>query len=408
MAVNIQTDTSLVNNYADNQNAFNNAYDTTTKRLDAIQTGREKATINKLYGESLNSDGTLDTNKLTQGMASTGLGANIPALLQQKQEQELNGLKLGKAKIDQSLSHLGIIGQVMGSVTNKDEYNKGLSTLQEQGVDVSKYPQVTTDEEAKKNASFASNNAISASDKVANDYKNSELFTRLQKYQTELETANKKQEWEQSKFAQSDATTRRGQDMTAKNRNTPTPYQQDMLAEKQDKRERESTTKKAEIEQQLGNAQATLGRTQALLNNPALSKVGVLSNALGSVTSAVGYPTEVGSFQNELNSKIEEAKLVIKAEQKGTQTDKDELNIAKSLIAAQANKDPVALKKALEAIADREQRAVTKNKTVLDSFGSSNVSSKPTIQSLVDKLPSGVSEVDKADYIEHLKAKGLQ
>lgn len=445
MSVNIQTDTGLVNNYADNQNAFNTAYDTTTKRLDAVQTGREKATVNKLYGEALNADGTLDTNKLTQGMASTGLGANIPELLQQKQEQELNTLKLGKAKVDQSLSHLGIIGQVMGGVTTVEEYNKGLNILKSQGVNVDNYPKVTTDEEAKKNASFAASNAVSAGDKLDNEYKNSEVNSRLMKYELDAKKDAKEQEWKEKTFTTTSGETARHNRATeqyqqeqnrikAENEGKPNESQQYNMETKYDTAEKERKVKLVEIEKDLGDLEANNKETKDLLGSGVLSgktyiEPGLFGNLVADAGNAGYLPflpdTELGKFRIALGKKIKSAKLAVMAGQKGAQTKEDAQAIEDSITGINAVRSPKELTTLLITIDNAEQRinkqlnaqkSIFSAETPKPNFmsenpGSSNTTSqpaKPSLSAIQAKYPPDITPDEKKHLDDVYMSKGYK
>jgi hypothetical protein len=430
MGINIQTDLTGIDNSKESQNAFTTAFNNGTKIFDDIQQGREKATVNKLYGESLKQDGTLDTNKLTQGLASTGLGAKIPELLKQAQANEIQQLNIAKGKVEKSQSQLALIGQVMGDITTVDDYKKGIETLKSQGIDTSNYPDALDDNDATKKSQFAAKNAMSYQEKLDLAYKNSEIAARREKYQLDREEAKAEAESKASR-EQADNDFRNRQQTETERHNTVseqnaankanemTPYQQDQIAMKRDKAEQDNATKISDTELAYGNANAKLQRTQSLLNNPALKKINIFSNAVGALGNSTGlYNTEVGTLQAEIESKVNDAVGLLKENAKGVQTDKDELTMAKSLVEAHANKDPVAMEKALTRMAENEQRIVNKHKADLDTFKKwkpndsgitrSQPSTKPSLKEMQAKYPANLSEGQKAHLDAKFKAQGYE
>lgn len=416
----------------DTSSAFNSgfreAFNTSQTISKDIQAGREKATLNKLYGEALNPEGQLDTNKLTQGLASSGLGARIPELLSQQQDAEIGKLKIGKATIDQSLSHLGIIGQVMGSVTNKSDYLQGLSTLKEQGIDVSKYPNAMTDDEAKQTASFALNNAISASDKLQNDYKNSELFTRLQKYQTELETSARKENIQQQQFQQQQETVRRGQDISSADRSLALEDRR-MLAE-----EKKAATKSTELNKPMPASYAkqyseitdketgqagNISKIDELLSNPALEKLTPINAATANLQNIWSATTsDVSKYAAELKSGVaniinEDLRL-----NKGVQTDKDWSRAKDALIKSTSVGNPEIIKQALGNYKEQQARLLAstqKNKELIErQFPYQTTGTMPTTEttkslaSQLSKIPADIDSATLEAYKQHLINKGYK
>lgn len=409
------------------QNAFNAAYNTGQTISKDIQQGREKATLNKLYGAALRPDGTIDQNKLTQGLAEAGMGASIPEAYAKQQETQLNTYKVAKAKVDQSLSQLGIVGQVMGDVKSVSDYNQGLETLKAQGVDVSRYPTPASDEDAAKNASFAASNAISASDKLSNDYKQSELYTRLKKYETELTTAQQKTDIQQQQFGVTSGETARHNLAMEEQKQAETvakaaetAAKPPVLSEGEKITQKKQAEQNAALESELAkNKRLTEELTRTTdVNGKSVNRLEYLvDQSLGSAPEAAvkqglgkltGMATEAGTATKELEMAAARILSTIPYPP-GAQSEK-ELQARKQQVGEIANPNiPIATRKALlkdllNYASDFEQ---TQSK-LLKSPTSNAPVEKPSIQSLVDRLPPGTTEEQKAYYIAQLKSRGLK
>lgn len=264
MPVTIQTDPLIAAQTQNFGDVAQKAYTTTIANLDAIRKGRESATVNKLMAESVDpATGTFDRNKLIGGLANVGLGSQIPDQLANIQSNEMNNLKLAGEKITASQQQLGLIGQLFGGITTKVEYDNAKAKAQELGIDVSKYPEATDDASAASFGKTASNNAVSAADKLAYDYKNSELATRMVKYGQQEAAAKAKLEQENTQFAQSQATIQRGQDIADANTDATRTYN---MSKPLPVSEGEKVTQRAEAKYNVG-LDIELGKNKQLKEN---------------------------------------------------------------------------------------------------------------------------------------------
>lgn len=148
--------------------SFAQGWDTSSAIMSQLEERRKQNKLNVLYKNALNPDGTIDQNKLLQGAKSLDLGTTIPDLIKQGQERTTQEAVNKDNQMKLSLNRLSLVGQVMGSVTTKAEYDMALEKLKSEGLDTSLYPPVNTDAEATKTGAVAYWNAISATNQMQN------------------------------------------------------------------------------------------------------------------------------------------------------------------------------------------------------------------------------------------------
>jgi len=369
MPVNQQTDTSLVNNFAATQNAFNNAYTTTVANMDAIRKGRESATVNKLMSEAVDpATGTFDKNKLIGGLASVGLGSEIPTQLANIQSNEINNLKVAGAKIEASQQQLGLIGQLFGGITTKVEYDNAKARAQELGIDVSRYPDATDDASAASFGKTASSNAVSASDKLDFEYKNSELYTRMEKYKQQDALAQSKLTQDEAQFNQDQQTKQENQqalreDRQANREDRQTARQEALEAKKEAAANKPMPVGYAKQYQELLDKEAAhnsnIARANDLLIDPALENVNLVTGKVAGVQNWLGADSETSRYVAKLQSGIKEIVNEDLRLNKGAQTDKDYVNSKDALLSATNQNNPALIKQALGNYMAQQKRLMS-------------------------------------------------
>ena len=114
---------------------------------DAMDARTSKNKLAELYQSSMGPDGQIDRNKLFQGAASRGLGAQIPALQKQFADADEQQGKVGKVKaeteklqLEQGIKKIEFVSQLMGGVKDQASYDQARSIAQKNGLDVSQMP----------------------------------------------------------------------------------------------------------------------------------------------------------------------------------------------------------------------------------------------------------------------------
>jgi hypothetical protein len=420
MPINAQTDTNLLAGVRDFGDTARKSYQAAIADMDYIRKGQESTTVNKLLGESFNPEtGTFDKNRLLGGLAQSGLGNQIPQQLENLQTNELNTLKLAGEKVNTSLKQLGLIGQLFGNITTKAEYDAAKAKAQELGVDVSKYPDAVDDAAATSFSKTATNNAVSATDKLELDYKNSELFTRMEKYRLAGEAAQTKavQDANQSTIT-SNETARHNRAIEINQQqqleiqaNKPIP-----LPEGEKITQREEAKYNVELDKELGkNKQLkdTLGETIDINGKPINKLEHLIDSSLGSAPEAylkntlgstIGVSTDAASATKQLEMAGARILAAIPYPP-GAQSEK-ELEARQKQVGDISNPNiPIETRKALlKNLKDYADNFEQTHPKKLDSSTSGSTQPTKSLSAMQAKYPQGITPEEKqqldAIYVE--------
>lgn len=114
---------------------------------DAQEARTSKNKLAELYQSSMGADGKIDRNKLYQGAAQGGLGAQIPGLQKQFADVDEQAGKIGKTtaeteklQIASQREKLSLVGQLLNGVRDQATYDQARATAQQNGLDVSAMP----------------------------------------------------------------------------------------------------------------------------------------------------------------------------------------------------------------------------------------------------------------------------
>lgn len=114
---------------------------------DAADARVSKNKLAELYRSATGADGKVDRNRLYQGAAQQGLGAQIPGLQKQFADADEQQGKIGKTaaeteklQIATAREQLAFLGQLAGGIRDQASYDQAKALAQSKGVDVSAFP----------------------------------------------------------------------------------------------------------------------------------------------------------------------------------------------------------------------------------------------------------------------------
>lgn len=114
---------------------------------DAADARVSKNKLAELYRTSIGADGKVDRNRLLQGAAQQGLGAQIPGLQKEFADADEQQGKIGKTaaeteklQIATARDQLTLLGQLAGGIRDQASYDQAKALAQSKGVDVSAFP----------------------------------------------------------------------------------------------------------------------------------------------------------------------------------------------------------------------------------------------------------------------------
>ncbi len=114
---------------------------------DAADARVSKNKLAELYRTSIGADGKVDRNRLLQGAAQQGLGAQIPGLQKEFADADEQQGKIGKTtaeteklQIASQREKLSLVGQLLNGVRDQATYDQARATAQQNGLDVSAMP----------------------------------------------------------------------------------------------------------------------------------------------------------------------------------------------------------------------------------------------------------------------------
>lgn len=99
-----------------------------------------KNALNKAYAANVKPDGTIDYGALTNTLAQSGQGAQVPAILKAQREQEKADREAQGAKIKLGIDQLSASAQVLGGARDQAGWDAARTRLASMGVDVSDMP----------------------------------------------------------------------------------------------------------------------------------------------------------------------------------------------------------------------------------------------------------------------------
>lgn len=114
---------------------------------DAQDARTSKNKLAELYATSMGADGQIDRNKLLQGAAQRGLGAQIPGMQKEFAAADEQTGKVGKVKaeteklqLDQGIKRIEFVSQLLGGVKDQASLDQTRALAQQNGIDLSGLP----------------------------------------------------------------------------------------------------------------------------------------------------------------------------------------------------------------------------------------------------------------------------
>lgn len=119
----IESPLQMYGQLAQVQNASNQNRLAQLQFSQAQQAVSDKNALANAYKNSVSADGSIDYGKLIPGLASSGQGAQVPAIVKQKLDYEKSSREAEKAQIEGHLQKINALGQIMGGVKDQASYD---------------------------------------------------------------------------------------------------------------------------------------------------------------------------------------------------------------------------------------------------------------------------------------------